>query len=107
MQTDAFNTWEYLVSRAVLRWQRKQARSLLELVRQVIAEEELFLDKQNNQYGQYLIGYSWFLKQEAHWDDARIILQEALLVFEQGENLSGQAISLNNIGAIYDSQGQL
>ncbi len=107
MQTDAFNTWQNLVSRAVNRWRRKQAGPLLELVRQVVAEEEPFLDRQSDNYGQYLIWYSQFLEQEACWDDARIVLQEAVRVFELRENPSDQATCFNNIGAIYRQQGQL
>ncbi len=71
---------EKLVSRAVNRWRRKQAGPLLELIQLVVAEEEPFLDRQSDNYGQYLIWYSRFLEQEARWNDARIALQEAVRV---------------------------
>jgi protein O-GlcNAc transferase len=51
--------------------------------------------------------YSRFLEQEARWDDALIAIQDATLVFEQRANRSDQAGCLNNIGMIYNSQGQL
>jgi tetratricopeptide (TPR) repeat protein len=107
LQAEAFQRWDDLMAQAVLRWRRKQAGPLLELVKQVAEEEEPFLHKHSEHYGQYLIWYSWFLQQEARWDDARIALQDAAWVFEQGENHADQATCLNNIGAIYNSQGQL
>ncbi len=107
MQAEAFDMWQNLVSRAVNRWRHKQAGPLLELVRQAVAEEEPFLEKQSDRYGQYLVWYSQFLGQEARRDDARIVLQEAVQVFEQRGDPSGQAVCLNNIGVTYGSQGQL
>ena len=107
MQAEAFERWGDLIGQAVTRWRRKQAGPLLELVQQVAEEEEPFLHKQSEHYGQYLLWYSRSLEQEARWDDARIVLQEATQVFEQGENHAQQATCLNNIGDIYDAQGQL
>ena len=107
MQAETFERWSDLTARAVTRWRRKQAGPLLELVQQLAEEEEPFLHKKSDRYGQYLLRYSRFLEQEARWDDACIILKEATQVFEQGENRSDQAISLSNIGMIYNSQGQL
>jgi len=107
MQAEAFQRWYDLTAQAVTRWRRKQAGPLLELVQQVVEEEEPFLHKQSEHYGQYLIWYSGFLEQEARWDDARIVLQDAAEVFEQGANHADQAGCLNNIGMIYYSQGQL
>jgi len=107
MQAEAFKRWDDLTVQAVTRWRRKQAGPLLELVQQVAEEEEPFLHKQSEHYGQYLLSYSKFLEQEARWNDARIVLQDAARVFEQEANHSDQATCLNNIGVIYNSQGQL
>jgi tetratricopeptide (TPR) repeat protein len=107
MQAEAFERWNDLTAQAVTRWRRKQAGALLELVQQVAEEEEPFLHKHSEHYGQYLVWYSRFLEQEARWDDARIALQDAARVFEQGANHAHQAMCLNNIGMIYNSQGQL
>ena len=107
MQAEAFERWDDLTGQAVTRWRRKQAGPLLEMVQQLADEEEPFLHKQSEHYGQYLVWYSKFLEQEARWDDARIVLQEAAQVFEQGEHHAKQATCLNNIGYIYQQQGQL
>jgi tetratricopeptide (TPR) repeat protein len=107
IQAEAFEQWDDLTGQAVTRWRRKQAGPLLELAQQLSDEEEPFLHKQSEHYGQYLVWYSKFLEQDARWDDARIVLQEASQVFEQGEHLTLQATCFNNIGNVYDSQGQL
>ena len=107
MQAEAFERWQHLTAQAVTRWRRKQAGPLLELVQQLAEEEEPFLHKQSEHYGQYLVWYSRLLEQEARWDEARIVLQEATRVFEQRANHADQATCLNNIGTIYNSQGQL
>jgi tetratricopeptide (TPR) repeat protein len=107
MQAEAFERWNDLTGKAVTRWRRKQAEPLLELVEQLAAEEEPFLHQRSAHYGQYLLWYSKFLEQEARWDDARIVLQDAVRLFEQVGNPTDIAGSLNNIGYIYNSQGQL
>ena len=107
MQAEAFARWDDLTGHAVTRWRRKQAGPLLELVQQVADEEERFLNKHSEHYGQYLLLYSKFLEQEARWYDARIALQDAARIFEQGANHADRAQCLNNIGLIYDVQGQL
>jgi tetratricopeptide (TPR) repeat protein len=107
MQAEAFEGWRQLTGQAVLRWRRKQAGPLLELVQQLAEEEEPFLHQHSEHYGQYLLWYSRFLEQEARWDDARIVLQNAARMFEEGANRADQATCLNNIGMIYNSQGQL
>jgi hypothetical protein len=107
LQAEAFERWSDLTAQAVTRWRRKQAGPLLELVQQLAEEEEPFLHKHSEHYGQYLPWYASFLEQEARWDDARIALQDAVRIFEQGANTVDHATCLNNIGMIYDTQGQL
>jgi len=107
MQAEAFEQWDDLTAQAVLRWRRKQAGPLLELVQQLAEEEEPFLHKHSEHYGRSLIWYSIFLEQEARWNDARNVLYDASRVFEQRSNYAQQATCLNNIGMIYYSQGQL
>jgi len=107
LQAEVLERWQHLTAQAVTRWRRKQAGPLLELVHQLAAEEEPFLHQRSEHYGRYLVRYSRFLEQEARWNDACIVLQDAARVFEQKQNLSDQAGCLNNIGMIYYSQGQL
>jgi len=107
LHVEAFERWYDLTAQTVLRWRRKQAGQLLELVQQLVEEEEPLLHKHSEHYGQYLMWYSRFLEQEARWDDARIVLRDASRIFEQRANHADQATCLNNIGYIYDSQGQL
>jgi tetratricopeptide (TPR) repeat protein len=107
IQTEVFDRWKCVVNQAVLRWRRKQAGPLLEIVRQVAEEGEPFLNKYSTFYGQYLLWYSQFLEQVAQWDDVLVILQEAMQIFEQGQNPSDQATCLNNIGVIYHTRGLL
>jgi len=107
IQAEAFALWESLTEQSVTRWRRKQAGPLLDLVQQLAEEEEPFLRKNTEYYGQYLVWYSEFLEQEARWNEALHVLQNAAQVFEQGEHHDEQAKCLNNIGSIYNSQGQL
>jgi len=107
LQDEAFEEWLELTGRAVNRWRRRQAEPLLELVQQLAEEGEPFLSKASDSYGRYLIWYSRFLEQEARWEEARDKLQEAVDVFEQVSNPASIALSLNNIGFIYDSQGKV
>jgi tetratricopeptide (TPR) repeat protein len=76
-------------------------------MRQLTEEGEPFLGKTSNPYAQYLLYYSRFLEQEARWEEARAILEQAAKTFEQVGNPAGIALSLNNIGVIYASQGKL
>ena len=107
MQAEAFERWDDLTEQAVTRWRRKQAGPLLELVQQVADEEEPFLNKHSEHYGQYLVWYSRFLEQEARWDDARIVLQDAARIFEQGTNPVDRATVSTTSAYLYYSQGQL
>jgi tetratricopeptide (TPR) repeat protein len=107
LQIDAFEMWIALVGRAVSRWRRRQAGSLLELIQQLEEEGEPFMSKGSDPYGQYLLWYSRFLEQEARWEKARDVLERAAEVFRQTGNRIDLAICLNNIGCIYESQGKL
>ena len=106
LQSEAFKTWNELTGRAVDRW-RRQAGPLLVLVQQLVEEGAPFLNKISNPYGQYLICYSRFLMQETRWEEALMVLEEATQVFGQVGNPTDIATSLNNIGFIYQEQGEV
>jgi len=106
MQRETFETWRVLTSQALNKWERKQALQLLEVVKQVVEEDDPFLNEQSDVYGQYLVRYARFLEQESRWDEALIDLKEAALVFERKKNISERAVCLNNIGMIYKEQGK-
>ena len=106
LQGDTFKLWEELTGRAVDRWRRRQAGLLLELVRELVEESEPFLGKTTEPYGQYLIWYSRFLEQEAHWTEAQAVLEQAVEIFEQVGDSSELATCLNNLGTTYQQQGK-
>lgn len=107
LQADAFEEWDETIGRAVNRWRRRQARFLLDLVQQLVEEDEHFLRKTTEPYGQYLIWYAKFLMQEGRWQEALNALSEAKQLFEEAGNVARIAVTLNNIGQIYSSQGKL
>ncbi len=106
-QLAAFNEWGNLTTWAVDRWQRQQAGLLLEIVRQLSEEGEPFLSETSNYYGQYLILFSRFLTQELRWDKARKLLEEATKIFEQIANFNDLGTTLNYIGSICQTHGDL
>lgn len=107
LQDAAFKEWEELTNRAVNRWRRRQAGPLLELVQQLAEEGDPFLRETSNPYAHFLVWYSRFLAQEARWEEAKDKLEQAAKIFEQVGNLKYVALSLNNIGGIYQEQGKL
>jgi tetratricopeptide (TPR) repeat protein len=106
-QLAAFNEWRNLTLWAVDRWRRQQAGLLLEIVRQLSEEGEPFLSETSNYYGQYLILFSRFLTQELRWDKARGFLEEATKIFEQIGNFNDLGTTLNYIGSICQTRGDL
>lgn len=107
LQADAFRAWEALTRQVINQRRREQAGSLLELVQQVAEEGEPFLSKTSAPYGHYLVWYSRYLEQGTHWEGALRALKQASRVFEQVGNPTDIAGALNNIGYIYQRQGQL
>jgi tetratricopeptide (TPR) repeat protein len=107
LQAAAWEEWKELTARAVDMWRRLQAGPLLELIEQLVEEGEPYLGKTSKAFGLYLIWYSRFLEQEARWDEAQTTLKEAAKVLEQVGDPADIALSLNNIGAIYNTQGKL
>jgi tetratricopeptide (TPR) repeat protein len=107
LQADAFRAWAALTGQAINRWRRWQAGALLELVRQVAEEGESFLSKASAPYGHYLVWYSRYLGQGAYWEGALGALKQAAKVFEQVGTPADIAGTLNNIGYIYQQQGEL
>lgn len=104
---DAFASWNALIEHAVNWWWRQQAGQLLEMIQQLREETNPFLGKTSAPYGKYLLWYSRFLGQEARWEEAQLIQEEALFVFEQVGDLTAIADSLTNIGFIHHFQGNL
>ena len=106
-QEEAFIEWINLTTSIVYKWRRQQARLLLEVVRQLSEEGEPFLNKTSHAYGQYLLLYSKFLEQEAHWSEAKDMLEMALELFERAKSFNNIALVLNNIGMNYQARGEL
>jgi tetratricopeptide (TPR) repeat protein len=107
LQADAFKAWEALIGQATNQWRGGQVGSLLELVQQVAEEGEPFLSKTSAHYGHYLVWYSRYLEQGADWEGALGTLKQAARVFEQAGDPTDIAGALNNIGYIYQRQGEL
>ncbi len=105
-QSDTFDAWQVLIGRAVNTWRRRQAGSLLALVQQLVEEGEPFFERTSYPYGQYLIWYSKFLEQDARWEEAQKVLEQAAKIFEQREDFPNYAICLHNIGFNYQQQGK-
>src|SRR5258708_10129785 len=107
LQADPFKAREPLTRQVINQRRREQAGSLLELVQQVTEQGEPFLTKTSPPYGHYLLWYSRYLEQGTHWEGALRALKQASRVFEQVGNPTDIAGALNNIGYIYQRQGQL
>ncbi len=106
-QARAFDEWNWLIVEAIDKWQRQRASSLLDIIRQLEREGEPSLGKTSVFYGRYLIWHSKFFLQEVSWKEALASLEQALQVFEQVDNPTYVAASLNNIGVLLREQGDL
>lgn len=103
----AFLTWVKLTEYALSRWDHQQAGMLIDLVRQLTEEGEVYFSKEDAPYCFYRIQLAHFLRQEAHWEEAKGELEQAALLFEQRGNATGLAQALQELGDFYLHQGKL
>jgi tetratricopeptide (TPR) repeat protein len=103
----AFLTWVKLTEHALSRWDHQQAGMLIDLVRQLTEEGEVYFSKEDAPYSFYRIQLAHFLRQEAHWEEAKGELEQAALLFEQRGNATGLARALQELGDFYLHQGKL
>ena len=106
LQAKAFGEWEALAAQAIDRWRHEQAGPLLKLVEQLVEEGEPFLNPASVPCGQYMFQYYLFLEQEARWEEAQAILEQATRVFEQVDDFAARARFLNNVGVFHNAKGE-
>jgi len=106
-QKDVFDEWNRLTKKAAAGWQHKQLGELLEIAHQLAEEGESFFSKTSIPYCQYLMWRSTFLEREAHWEDARTVLEQVIQLLNQMGDTFQLADVLNNIGMTYQAQGNL
>jgi tetratricopeptide (TPR) repeat protein len=107
LRETAFQAWAKVTDRALSRWNRRQSGMLLDLVRQLTEEGEVFFSKEDAPYGFYLIQHVHFLRQEARWEEAKGELEQAVQLFERRGYATGLARVLQELGDFYLHQGKL
>lgn len=106
-QVDAFERWKGLTRGALYRWQHRRANLLLDIVRQLMDEGNLFLKRNERNFSQYLMLYAMFLVREARLEEARKLVKTATMFLENLEDSYEGGVHLADIGQIYLSLGEL
>src|SRR5438105_3235840 len=104
-QAEAFATWQAAMRQAIDGWRRQQAKTLLEVIEQLVEEGEPFLSPDSKPYGHYLLLSARFLEQDLRWQEAQAALEKAAQVFEQRGNQVDYSTTLNNLAELYRAQG--